>query len=80
MLGTIVTLDESVAPFHTPEMTQHSKQWLKKEPCPIKTKGYATRAKQMVLAFFDNKGLIYTNYVRGPRWTPTTSGKPWATS
>ncbi len=34
---------------------------------PIKANVYATRAKQMVLAFFDAKGLIYTNYV--PRGT-----------
>jgi hypothetical protein len=30
---------------------------------PIKAKVYTTRAKQMVLAFFDAKDLIYTNYV-----------------
>jgi hypothetical protein len=29
----------------------------------IKTKIYATRTKQMVLAFFHNEGLIYINYV-----------------
>jgi histone-lysine N-methyltransferase SETMAR len=54
--------------FHTPETKQQSKQWLKKvEPGPIKAEFHATRAKQMVLAFFDAKGLIYTNYV--PRGT-----------
>ncbi len=30
---------------------------------PIKAEVHATRCKQMVLAFFDNEGLIYTNYV-----------------
>ncbi len=50
--------------FHTPETKEQSKQWLKKgEPGPIKAKVHATRAKQMVLAFFNAKGLIYTNYV-----------------
>ncbi len=39
----------------------------KGEPGPIKAKVHVTRAKQMVLAFFDAKGLIYTNYV--PRGT-----------
>ena len=54
--------------FHTPETKQQSKQWLRKGlPGPIKAKVHATRSKQMVLAFFDAKGLIYTNYV--PRGT-----------
>jgi hypothetical protein len=35
----------------------------KAQPGPIKAKVHANRSKQMVLAFFDNKGLIYTNYV-----------------
>jgi histone-lysine N-methyltransferase SETMAR len=33
----------------------------------VKAKVHATRTKQMVLVFFDSKGLIYTNYV--PRGT-----------
>ncbi len=69
MLGNIVTMEESGVLFHTPKMKQQSEQWLKKgEPGPIKAKVHATREKQMVIAFFDSKGLIYTNYVpRGPR-------------
>jgi histone-lysine N-methyltransferase SETMAR len=64
MLENIVTMDESAVSFHTPETMQQSKQWLKKgKPGPIKAKVHATRTKQMVLAFFDAKGLIYTNYV-----------------
>jgi histone-lysine N-methyltransferase SETMAR len=63
MLENIVTMDESAVSFHTPETKQQSKQWLKKgEPGLIKAKVHATRAKQMILAFFD-AGLIYTNYV-----------------
>ncbi len=63
MLENIVTMDESAVSFHTPETKQQSKQWLKKdEPGPIKAKIHATRAKHMVLAFFDAKGLIYMNY------------------
>ena len=43
-------------------------QWLPKgQPGPIKAKVHATRTKQMVLCFFNSKGLIYTNYV--PRGT-----------
>ncbi len=64
MLENIVTMDESAVSFHIPETKQQSKQWLKKgKPGPIKAKVHVTRAKQIVLAFFDAKGLIYTNYV-----------------
>jgi histone-lysine N-methyltransferase SETMAR len=64
ILENIVMMDESAVSFHTPETKQQSKQWLKKgEPGPIKAKVHATRAKQMVLAFFDAKVLIYTNYM-----------------
>jgi len=64
VLDNIVTMDESAVSFHTPQTKQQSKQWLKKgTPGPIKAKVHASRTKQMVLAFFDSKGLIYTNYV-----------------
>jgi histone-lysine N-methyltransferase SETMAR len=64
ILENIVTMDESAVSFHTPKTKVQSKQWLKKgEPGPIKAKVHATRTKQMVLAFFNAKGLIYTNYV-----------------
>ncbi len=36
---------------------------MKGSPGPIKAKVQATRKKQMVLAFFDSKGLIDTNFV-----------------
>jgi hypothetical protein len=68
LLDNIVAMDESVVSFHTPETKQQSMQWLPKgQPGPVKAKVHATRTKQMVLAFFDSKGLIYTNYV--PRGT-----------
>jgi [histone H3]-lysine36 N-dimethyltransferase SETMAR len=39
-------------------------QWIKKgSPGPIKAKVQASRTKQMVLAFFDQQGMIFTNYV-----------------
>jgi hypothetical protein len=64
MLENIVTMDELAVSFHTPKTKQQSKQWLKNgEPGPIKAKVHATKAKQMVLAFFQAKGLIFTNYV-----------------
>jgi hypothetical protein len=64
MLDSIVTMDESAVSFHTPESKMQSKQWTKKgQSGPIKAKVHVTRRKQMVLAFLDNEGLIYTNYV-----------------
>lgn len=63
LLVCIVTIDESMVSFHTPEMKQQSKQWMKKgQPGPIKAMAPAIRNKQMVLAFIDSKGFIYTNY------------------
>jgi hypothetical protein len=39
-------------------------QWVKKgQPGPIKAKVHASRTKQMLLAFFDSKGLIYSHIV-----------------
>ncbi len=64
-------MDELAVSFHTPESKQQSKQWLVKgSPGPIKAKVHATRKKQMVLAFFNSKGLLYTNFVpRGINFT-----------
>ena len=63
-LNKIVTMDESMVAFHTPETKEQSKQWLPKgTPGPLKAKSQASRQKQMVLAFFDCKGMIYTNMV-----------------
>ncbi len=54
--------------FHTPQTKQQSKQWLVKgQRGPIKAKIHGSRTKQMVLAFFDSKGLIYMNHM--PRGT-----------
>jgi hypothetical protein len=50
--------------YHTPEIKKQSKQWIEKgQPGPIKARVHANRTKQMLLAFFDNKDLIYTNIV-----------------
>ena len=63
-LQNIVTMDESAVSYHTPETKQQSKQWLKKgTPGPIKARSQASRIKQMVLAFFDMEGMIYTHMV-----------------
>jgi histone-lysine N-methyltransferase SETMAR len=63
-LGKIVTMDESVVSIYMPETKLQSRQWLKNgKPGPIKAKVVASRTKQMVLVFFDDKGMIYTNHV-----------------
>ncbi len=47
--------------YHTPETKKQSKQWIEKgQPGPIKAMVHASCTIEM-LAFFDNKGLIYTN-------------------
>ncbi len=64
MLDSIVSMDKSAVSFLTPESKMQSKQWTKKGlPGPVKAKVHAIRSKQMVLAFFNNEGLIYANYV-----------------
>ena len=62
------TMDESAVFYHIPETKKQSKQSVKKgSPGPIMCKTQASRVKQMVLAFHDREGLIYTNMV--PRGT-----------
>ncbi len=63
-LNNIDTMDKSPVSFHSPETKQQSKQWVKKgHPGPLKAKVHASRMKQMVLVFFDAKGIIYMNFV-----------------
>jgi len=64
MLDRIITMDETMVSFHTPQTKKQSKQWIPKgQPGPIKARVHSTRTKQMVLAFFDAKGLVYTKIV-----------------
>jgi histone-lysine N-methyltransferase SETMAR len=58
-----------------------SQNWIKKgSPGPVKAKVAASRTKQMLVAFFDKKGLVYTHIVpRGvtinPNYTIIVLGK-----
>jgi histone-lysine N-methyltransferase SETMAR len=64
MLDCIVTMDETMVSYHTPETKKQSKQWIPKgQPGPLKAWVHASRTKQMVVAFFDSRGLIYTHIV-----------------
>ena len=68
MMENFISMNKSAVSFFTPETKQKSKQWLKKGLSgPVKAKLHLTRTKQMVLAFFFNKSLIYTNFM--PRGT-----------
>jgi hypothetical protein len=68
ILENIVTMDELTVSFHTPKMKQYSKQGLEKGKHGW---GGGGAIKVKVLAFFNCKGLIYTNYVpRGERSMP----------
>jgi hypothetical protein len=72
MMDQIVTMDETMVCYHTPETKRQSKQWVKRgQPGPIKAKVHASRMKQMVMAFFDSKGLIYTHIV--PKGQPVNA-------
>ena len=63
-LDTIVTMDETMVSLHTPETKKQSKRWVKRgQPGPLKARVQASRSKTMILAFFDARGLIYTNVV-----------------
>jgi hypothetical protein len=56
MLDNMVTMDETMVCHHTPETKKQSMQWVKKgQPGPLKARVHASRTKQMLLAFFDNK-------------------------
>jgi Transposase (partial DDE domain) len=62
-LGKIITMDKLAISLHTPENKNQSKQWLKKgTPGPVMPKAQAWWSKQMVLAFFDKKGMKNTHY------------------
>ena len=64
MLDRIVTMDATMVSYHTPETKRQSKKWIPKgQPGPIKARVHATWTKQIVLAFLDTKGLIYSNIV-----------------
>ncbi len=64
MLDAIVTMDETMVSYHTPETKKQSKQWIPRgQPGPLKARVHASRTKQMVVAFFDSLGLIYTHIV-----------------
>jgi hypothetical protein len=66
MLDSIVTMDETMVCYHTPQSKKQSQQWIEKgQPGPIKAKVQASQSKQMLLTFFNSKGLIYKHIIPG---------------
>jgi histone-lysine N-methyltransferase SETMAR len=62
MLDQIITMDEMMVSYRTPQNKKQSKQWIKKgKPGPSKARVNASRTKQMLLEFLDSKGLVYTH-------------------
>jgi hypothetical protein len=59
MLDNIVTMDETMVCHNTPKTKKQSMQWVKKgQAGSSKARVHVSRKKQMLLAFFDNKGVI----------------------
>ncbi len=63
VLDNIVTMDESAILLHTPVPNSSPAVVSKGSGWASEGQGSMTRTKQMVLAFVDSEGLIYTNYV-----------------
>ncbi len=61
MLDSMVTMDELAVSFHSWRPSSSRSNGLKKgQPGPVKGKVHSTRSKQMVLVFFDNRGVLDT--------------------
>jgi histone-lysine N-methyltransferase SETMAR len=64
MLDQIITMDETMLSYHTPQNKKQSKHWIKKgKPGPNKARVHASRTKQVLLVFLDSKGPVYTHIV-----------------
>ncbi len=63
-LEKIITMDEFVVSMHTQETKMQLKRCLKKgTPDPTKAKVATSRTNQMALAFFNDRGVMKTNYI-----------------
>jgi hypothetical protein len=60
-------MDETMVSYHMPEMKKQSKQWIPRgQPGPLKARVHSSRTKQMVMAFFNLRAMIYTHIVPRP--------------
>ncbi len=68
MLDAIVTMDQTMVSYHTPKTKKQGKQWIPRgQPGSLKARVHASLTKQMVVAFFDLRSMIYTHII--PRGT-----------
>ncbi len=62
----IVTMDESWIYQYDPELKRQASQWLKKEdPRPSHPRRTLSSKKCMMVSFFDHKGMIHLEFIRG---------------
>jgi hypothetical protein len=59
MLDNIISIDETMESYHTPETKKQSEQWIEKGKLgPIKARVHISRTKQMILAVFDRPSVL----------------------
>jgi hypothetical protein len=63
MLDSIVTMDEMMVCYHTPQMKKQSQQWIKKgQPVPLKAKVHANRTKHDAARLLQQQGPRHLPY------------------
>ncbi len=75
-LKKIVTMDEAWCYQYDPETKRQASQWLApREPCPSHSRRSISIKKIMLVAFFDYRGMVHFEFVRGEQWTQQPSSK-----
>ncbi len=65
-LRRVITMDESWVYMYEPETKQQSTQWvLKGSAHPVKFKRTRATGKVLVITFFDHRGLVHWEFLRG---------------
>ena len=65
-LCQVITMDESWVYMYEPETKQQLIQWVAKgSACPVKFKRTRATGKVLVITFFDHRGLIHREFLRG---------------
>ncbi len=65
-LKKIVTMDEAWCYQYNPETKRQDSQWLSSaEPCPSHPRRNISIKKIMLVAFFDYRGMVHFEYIRG---------------
>ncbi len=65
-LDQVITMDESWVYCYDPELKTQSSMWLSKtDKCPLKVASPRAVKKLLLVSFFDQKGMVYWEYLRG---------------